>query len=39
MGLFDALFKNRPKEKGNYEGFFKMLTGYQPRFTSFGGEI
>lgn len=39
MGLFDALFKFRPKEKGNYEGFFKMLTGYQPRFTSFGGEI
>ena len=39
MSLFDALFKNRPKEKGNYEGFFKMLTGYQPRFTSFGGEI
>lgn len=39
MGLFDALFKNRPKEKGSYEGFFKMLTGYQPRFTSFGGEI
>ena len=39
MGLFDALFKNRPKEKSNYEGFFKMLTGYQPRFTSFGGEI
>ena len=39
MGLFDALFKFRPKEKGSYEGFFKMLTGYQPRFTSFGGEI
>ena len=39
MGLFDALFKFRPKEKGNCEGFFKMLTGYQPRFTSFGGEI
>jgi len=39
MGLFDALFKFRPKERGNYEGFFKMLTGYQPRFTSFGGEI
>ena len=39
MGLFDALFKNRPKEKGQYEGIYKMLTSYQPRFTNFGGEI
>jgi len=38
MGLFDALFKNRPKEP-RYEGLYKMLTGYQPRFTSWGGEI
>ena len=39
MGLFDALFKNRPKEDGHYEGLYKMLTGYAPRFTSFGGQI
>ena len=39
MGLFDALFKNRPKEPRQYEGLYKMLTGYQPRFTSWGGEI
>lgn len=39
MGLFDALFKNRPKERGEYKGIFKMLNGYEPRFTSFGGEV
>ena len=39
MGLFDSLFKNRPKEPRQYEGLYKMLTGYQPRFTSWGGEI
>lgn len=39
MGLFDFLFGNRPKEKGQYEGTFKMLDGYVPRFTSFGGSV
>lgn len=39
MGLFDAIFKNRPKERGKYEGTFKMLNGYTPRFTSFNGSI
>ena len=39
MGLFDAIFKNRPKEKGRYEGTFKMLNGYTPRFTTFNGSI
>lgn len=39
MGLFDFLFKNRPKEKGNYTGIFKLLNGYTPTFTSWGGEI
>ena len=39
MGLFDFIFGNRPKEKGTYEGVFKMLNGYTPRFTSFGGEV
>lgn len=39
MGLFDFLFKNRPKEKGQYDGYFRMLNGYEPRFTNFRGEI
>ena len=39
MGLFDFIFGNRPKERGEYEGVFKMLNGYVPRFTSFGGEV
>ena len=40
MGLFDRLFGNRPKEpKDTYQETFKMLDGYTPRFTSFGGSI
>ncbi len=39
MGLFDWLFGNKPKEKGKFEGAFKMLNGYEPRFTSFQGGI
>ena len=39
MGLFDKLFGNRPKERGKYEGSFRMLNGYVPRFTSWQGEI
>lgn len=40
MGLFDWLFGNRPKEPDKkYEGWFKMLNGYEPRFTTFNGEI
>lgn len=40
MGLFDWLFKNKPKEpQGTYEGAFRMLNGYEPRFTNFRGEI
>lgn len=39
MGLFDAIFKNRPKPKGDYEGFFRVLTGYTPTFTSYGGGV
>ena len=39
MGLFDLIFKNRPKPAGRYEGEFKMLDGYKPHFTSFGGNI
>lgn len=37
MGLFDFLFKNRPKPRGEYEGVFKMLDGYTPHFTTWGG--
>lgn len=39
MGLFDWLFGNKPKERGKYEGTFKMLNGYVPRFTNWQGEI
>ena len=39
MGLFDAIFKNRPKPVGKYEGDYKLLTGYAPRFTKWSGEI
>ena len=40
MSLFDWLFGNRPTEPTKkYEGWFRMLNGYEPRFTSFGGEI
>ena len=39
MGLFDVLFKNRPKPQGKYEGIFKMLNGYTPHFTTWGGEL
>lgn len=39
MGLFDWLFGNRPKEPKKIETSFKMLNGYEPRFTNFQGEI
>lgn len=39
MGLFDLIFKNRPKPAGEFKGEFKMLNGYQPHFTRFGGDI
>jgi len=39
MGLFDLLFKNRPKVTGKYEGTYKMLNGYTPHFTSYGGGV
>lgn len=37
MGLFSWLFGNKPEPKGDYEGTFRMLDGYVPRFTSFSG--
>lgn len=40
MGLFDRIFGNRPKEpKERVQETFKMLNGYTPRFTSFGGSV
>ena len=39
MGLFDFLYKNRPKVREKYEGTFKMLNGYTPHFSTWGGEL
>jgi len=39
MGLFDIFLKNRPKVKQDKMQAFKMLNGYEPKFTSWGGEI
>lgn len=39
MGLFDRIFGNRPKEKGEYQGGFKMLDGYTPVFHRWGRDI
>ena len=39
MSLFDRIFGNRPKERGVYQGGFKMLNGYVPRFTTYTGSI
>lgn len=39
MSLFDAIFKNRPKEKGVYQGAYKLLNGYKPVFTSYDGHM
>ena len=38
MSLFDVIFKNRPKIRGR-EGIFKLLNGYTPHFTTWGGSI
>lgn len=39
MGFFDLFLKNRPKPTGQYKGEFKMLNGYEPKFTSWGGGL
>ena len=39
MGLFDWLFGKRPEPKGKYQGTYKVLNGYQPHFSRFGGDI
>lgn len=38
MGAFDFLFK-KPKEKKQVDGYFQMLNGYTPIFTSYDGGI
>lgn len=38
MGLFDLLFK-RPKARQEVNGYFKMLEGYTPIFTSYDGGV
>lgn len=39
MGLFTFIFGNRPKIRTQVQETFKMLNGYAPRFTSFGGGV
>ena len=39
MSLFDIFLKNRPKKSDANASAFKMLNGYTPKFTSWGGEI
>ena len=39
MGLFDRLFGRAPQPKGDYKGYFKLLNGYEPHFTKWGGSI
>ena len=39
MGLFDIFLKNRPKVNQEKMQAFKMLNGYEPKFTTWGGEI
>lgn len=39
MGIFDWLFKNKPEPKGEYQGDYKLLTGYTPHFTRWGGDV
>ena len=39
MGLFEKIFGKRPEPRGDYGGTFKMLNGYEPRFTSFNGGV
>jgi hypothetical protein len=38
MGAFDFLFK-RPKPEAQVNGYFKMLDGYTPIFTSYDGGV
>ena len=39
MGLFSAIFGNRPKEPKHFDGAWKLLDGYTPHFSTWGGSI
>lgn len=39
MGLFEKLFGHRREPRGEYKGAFKMLNAYEPRFTTWGGNL
>lgn len=39
MGLFDFLFKRAPKPEGEYQGAFRLLSGYEPHFTRWGDDV
>ena len=39
MGLFSAIFGNRPRVTGRDNGAWRLLVGYTPHFTSRGGSI
>lgn len=39
MGLFDRIFGNAPKPRGEYTGTWKMINGYVPHFTTWSGGI
>lgn len=39
MGLFDTFFKKAPKPVGRYEGDYKMLSVYEPKFTRYEGGL
>ena len=39
MGLFDFLYKKAPKPVGRFEGDYKMLSVYEPKFTRYEGSI
>lgn len=39
MSLFDKIFGKREEPKGRYEGAYKVLTGYTPHFSRWGGSV
>lgn len=39
MGLFEKLFGKRPEPKGEFGGEFRLLNGYAPHFTRWGGSV
>lgn len=38
-GLFEKLFGKKPKTQGEFQGIFRMLNGYTPKFTSYNGNL